>query len=101
MGTRYAAIVANNIRAELARNGWSQEELASKLGINRVTLNRRLRGQLPWTLEQLDQAAAAVGVPLAELLRVYPDNAERARRDSNPQPSDPDRVWWGGWVLAA
>jgi len=93
MGTRYVQIVASNIRAELARNGWSQEDLAEKLGINRVTLNRRLRGQLPWSLEQLDAAASALDVPLAELLR--------ARRDSNPQPSDPERVWWGGWVLAA
>jgi transcriptional regulator with XRE-family HTH domain len=62
---RVAARVAE-IRAE---RGLSQEALAGKARINRVTLARLERAQHPPNLDTLERIARALGVGLVDLVR--------------------------------
>lgn len=43
-------IVAANVRAEGARRGLTQMEMAKRLGMSRITLSDRYRERTPWTL---------------------------------------------------
>jgi transcriptional regulator with XRE-family HTH domain len=49
--------------------GLSQEALAQKTGLNRVTLARLERAMHPPNLETLERIARALRVPLADLVR--------------------------------
>lgn len=74
--------VAGNIRAEAARAGLNQSDLARALNIAQSSISLRWRGERPWSLELLEQ--------VAEILNMPPLDLVRARRDSNPQPSNPE-----------
>lgn len=73
---------AGNIRAEAARRGMTQSDVARRLGVAQSTINRRWRGHQAWTLELIEEVAS--------IYRMDPIDLLRARRDSNPQPSDPE-----------
>lgn len=60
--------LAGNIRAEIARQGMRQEDLAAKLGISRSTLNQRLQGRSQFTVGDLGEVAQILGVTPAALL---------------------------------
>jgi transcriptional regulator with XRE-family HTH domain len=57
----------------------TQTAMAPRLGMTQSGLSKKLRGDRPWTLDELYRAADALGCPLDELL---------PRRDSNLEPSD-------------
>ncbi len=80
-------LVASNIRALASRRGLSQVQLAKAMGMSARTLADRWWGKTQWQLEDLDAAAAVLGVTPWDLCT--PDDLWRARRDSNPQPADP------------
>ncbi len=90
----------------MARFGVIQDDMAAALGVTRAAVSRKLRGLRPITLEELAVFARVLGLTPADLLAPAPGNhpwhAETpdntvaaggscgcARRDSNPQPSDP------------
>lgn len=73
-------LVADNVRMECARLDWQQADVARLLGTSRTAVNNRWRGRMQWQLEDLEKLASAMAIPVDQLLR--------ARRDSNPQPSD-------------
>jgi len=60
--------VNRNIKAELARSGFRQADLAQKLKIGAPALSRRLAGTVPWTLEELTTAAEFLGVQPVDLM---------------------------------
>jgi len=60
--------VARNVVALREARGLTQEALAAKTGLNRVTLARLERAQHPPNLETLDRIARALRVSLAELV---------------------------------
>ena len=74
--------VAGNIRAEAARAGITQTEVARELHMAQQNVSKRWRGERPWRLDEVERVAHMIGVNVYDLLR--------ARRDSNPQPSDPE-----------
>ena len=85
-------IVASNIRAESARRGVVQSDIARALGVQQGTISRRWRGGQAWPLEDLPTVADILGVSVAYLVS---DNAPepspnplRPRQDSNLQPRD-------------
>ncbi|WP_084799344.1 helix-turn-helix domain-containing protein [Gleimia coleocanis] len=101
-----AAVVASNIRAFAARLNWSQSDLARALGMKQPTVSQKWNEMRAWKLEELGYVAHVLNVTVAELVtppagydRWYNKNRPtgeihqaggwRARRDSNPQPSDP------------
>ena len=58
-------IVASGVRAEMARQGKTQQQLASLAGMAQQTLSRRLRldDPTPFDVEELERVAQALGVP--------------------------------------
>lgn len=60
--------LAPTIRAELARRGWTQAELASRLGISQAGVSERLAGRVIWDIDELARVAESFGIPFCELL---------------------------------
>lgn len=56
------------IKAEMAEQGISKLELARRLGWGRMRLTRRLFGDAPLTVSELEQIAAVLGVPMSTFL---------------------------------
>lgn len=64
--------VAGEVRAHLARRQLSGKQLATALGVSQFSVSRRLRGEVPFSVDELSVAADFLGVDLSDLL------AERA-----------------------
>lgn len=60
--------VAANIRAENARRGGTQLELARWLGISQQAMSRRLTGEIAFDVDELQAVAEHFGVPTSHLL---------------------------------
>jgi transcriptional regulator with XRE-family HTH domain len=54
--------VASEIRAEKARRKFTVRSLATAAGLSTMTLQRRLTGEVPFDLVQLEAVAAAFGL---------------------------------------
>lgn len=54
--------VSVQIRIELARQNVSQSELARRCGWIPQYLHRRMAGEVPWTLEELQRVAKELGI---------------------------------------
>jgi transcriptional regulator with XRE-family HTH domain len=65
------------IRAEMGRQQLSGVKLAEILGWTQNAISRRLRGEAPLTLSELDQISRALRRPLAQF--VLPDLVQRRR----------------------
>ena len=63
-------IVASGVRAEMARQGKTQQQLASLAGMAQQTLSRRLRIEdpTPFDIEELERIAKALAVPAESFL---------------------------------
>lgn len=62
--------VASGIRAEMARQDLTQQQLAPRVGMSQQALSRRLRGEFPFDTAELDRVASALGVPITAFLPV-------------------------------
>lgn len=58
----------SNIRAEMARRGVTQSQLAADAGFSQPALSRRLTGEAEWSVAEIYQLADALQVPLSALL---------------------------------
>jgi hypothetical protein len=67
--------VAREVRAELGRQSISHKVFAEKAQIPYKKALLMIRGERSWELEQVDAAAAALGVNSLDL--IFPDRAER------------------------
>ena len=70
--TNLVDVVASNIRAEAARRGLYQGDIAHALGLQQATISKRWRGGRAWPLEDLPTVADILGVSVAYLVT---DNA--------------------------
>ena len=66
--TSLSEVVAANIRAEGARRGWTQSDVATRLGQSRMWVSDRYRGRTPWTIDELDRVAELLGLDTVDLL---------------------------------
>ena len=94
------AALGRTLKGVLWDQGISARRLASTLEMSPSAVSKKIHGVIGWSLADLYKAAALLGVSVADLLP-KPLNAEatefepaqvpyrRARRDLNPQPSDP------------
>jgi transcriptional regulator with XRE-family HTH domain len=57
-----------NIRAEMARAGVTQTQLAVALGLPQAAISRRLCDETPWRVGEIQAVAKTLGVPLSALL---------------------------------
>lgn len=60
--------VAQEVRAEMARQRVSQTALAALLDTSQAAVSRRLRGQVPFDIIELEVIAARLGVPVAQFV---------------------------------
>lgn len=75
------------VRAAMTSRGWNRTQLAVALGVSQSWVSNKLNGHRGWVLEDLALLETCFGMPAAAFL--VPQFGERARRDSNPQPSYP------------
>jgi transcriptional regulator with XRE-family HTH domain len=57
-----------NVRAEMARRGLTQSDLATKAGMSQPALSRRLTGDAEWTVSELYAVAMVLRVQVTALL---------------------------------
>jgi transcriptional regulator with XRE-family HTH domain len=90
--------VADRMRKALRFSGVGVQEIADYLGVSRNTVSTWINGRIEPSKQTVRLWALRTGVPFEWLetgktpTGPEPDeglNVERARRDSNPQPSDP------------
>lgn len=70
-GELVAGQIAAEVRAEMARQGISQQALADRLGWLQNRLSRRItdgKTSVPFTVAELASVADALGVPLSRFL---------------------------------
>lgn len=60
--------LAANIRAELARNGKTQTQLADHLGITRQALSQRLLGRIDFRMGEVTATATFLGTTISALV---------------------------------
>lgn len=61
--------VALAVRDHLRQAGKTQLDVVGATGIPRTTLNRRMTGNSPFTITELELIAAFLGVTVTEILR--------------------------------
>lgn len=62
------AHIAENVRRKMDEHRINQTELGAAAGLSQSALSRRLLGQIPFTIPELDLVAAALEVPVSELI---------------------------------
>ena len=63
-----SAAVGANVRAELARRGLSQTDLAKHLGMSQTSISKRLRGEVSFNVDETAAAAEFLGLPVLALM---------------------------------
>lgn len=63
-----AEVVGATVRAELARAGKSQTDLAAVLGVTQTAISKRLRGVTPFDVNELAKVAVALGIDMSVLI---------------------------------
>jgi transcriptional regulator with XRE-family HTH domain len=56
------------LRAEMARAGVDQKQLAELLGYHKSAITKRMRGTVAWRLGELQAIATHLGVPISALV---------------------------------
>jgi len=82
--------VSDNVRILAAARGTSPSAVAGDLGRSRQWIQNKLSGRNGWSVEDLEAVADSLGVEPGVLMSIdwWPEVLVRARRDSNPKPSD-------------
>ncbi len=60
--------IAAEVRAATARAGFTQKELAERIGISSTALNKKWHGATSFTVEEFIRVAKATSVPVTSLL---------------------------------
>lgn len=71
--------VADVVHTELARRRKTQNDLAKALHLTPPSISRRMTGQTPWDLRDLEAASRFLRVPVSRLIR----EAEARRVDAS------------------
>lgn len=69
MQSNFGLDVAGEVRAEMGRQSKNQSQLARELGVTQAYVNRRLLGQVPITVDDLERIAAVLGVEVEQFLK--------------------------------
>lgn len=74
----YTDSIAGAVRAELARNRKRYIDIAPILHVSRATAYRRINGQEPFDVAELERVAEFLGIEVQDIF----DSAEHARQRS-------------------
>lgn len=66
--TEFHEVVAANVRAEMARWGVTQGEVAERLGVSPQSVSAKRRGRTPFTLNELAAVASLLGLSVCDLV---------------------------------
>ena len=87
-------VVAENIRAEMARERWSGRKAATALGLNQMYVSRRLSGETPMDANDIAAFARLLNVSIESLFQTTKkaptpksEGQTLPRLDSNQQPA--------------
>ena len=104
-------VIAEELRAVLARRRLSASELARRMGVSQPYISRRLTGDTALDIDDLEQIAGILGMEIADLFpmpgrvittyatgrandrqvtREYPGVADRTRPNGHPKRTLPD-----------
>ena len=72
-----STIVSAKIRGAMGETQVTQIALSQRTGMGQTLISERLRGQVPWRVDEVVHVARALGVPLQRLLPLD-ELAERA-----------------------
>ncbi|WP_083940869.1 helix-turn-helix domain-containing protein [Schaalia vaccimaxillae] len=76
----FSETVARNVRALAAAAGHSQSSLSRALGMSQTQTHKRWKGSIAWTLDELAEVAAVLGVSPAVLIDGFiPDTQNPTR----------------------
>lgn len=67
--------VAAEVRGELARQRKTQAALSEALGMSQQAVSRRLAGAIPFDVNELDNVAIFLDVPIADFF-IYPPSRD-------------------------
>lgn len=93
--------LGDKIRQHLDAAGVSQGALAERIGVTSGAVNKLVRGKSTVSVDRVVEIGQALGLSADEVAALQAAKAcaptrsavggivQRARRDSNPQPSDP------------
>lgn len=86
--------VSDNVRVLTAVQRTSPGAVALRLGKSRQWIQNKMAGRNRWSMDDVEAVSEVLGVPAIELMTTdwWPEQMLRARRDSNPKPSDLWRV---------
>ena len=70
MSNSLPVTVGAAVRAEMARKGIFQQHVADVLGVTRQSVSRRLTGEIPFDVGELERVADLLNVPLSRFLEV-------------------------------
>lgn len=102
---------ARRLRGKFAELRLSASAVAREIGMTQAAISRRMIGKTEFTLTELDAICQATGISYEyivlgrETTNPHPGGPDggifnlRARRDSNPQPSDPYCAGRGAAVI--
>lgn len=70
----FAQAYARAVRDAVAAAGVSGNQLSKRMGRAQSYVSLRLQGRRAWTLDELDEIARIIDVPISELMdRAHPD----------------------------
>jgi transcriptional regulator with XRE-family HTH domain len=78
MPTPFNAAVRAEIRAEVARQALTQQQVADRLGERQWWVSRRLTGENPIEVLDLVRIASALGVPIEQFI---PDHSQATEEE--------------------
>lgn len=71
--------VGRSVRAEAARRGVRQQDIASRLGLSQGSISTRFAGQVAFTADELAEIAAWFEVPVARFFEPLPAKPQGVR----------------------
>lgn len=74
--TNRNAAIGANVRAEMSRRQVSQARLGEVLGLQQTSISKRLRGTIPFDIDELLRIADYLDVPLGALTAIDQPGAE-------------------------
>ena len=82
-----AKAFGENLMLRRRRRDWSQLRLAEATGLSQVTIGRIERGEIPnLSVDTMLRLAAALGVPVAQLLPAVPTGNSESNEDEDTDP---------------
>jgi len=62
--------VAAEVRAEMARQRLTQEQLSTRLGVHQTWVSKRVTGRVPFRVEEIERVAKALDKPISQFVGV-------------------------------